>query len=62
LVAVNGYSDRESDIAVKNIRHPKTKKAQVSSAAHRPLPLTWGLALVALLAVLTEWGVASRGR
>ena len=61
LVAVNGYSEQESDIALKDISPGEAKIPPPSAPAPRSLPLTGGLTLLALLVALLEWGVAGRG-
>ena len=62
LVAVNGYLEQEADLTVKAIPSEEEKTGGNANKEPRPVPLTQGLALLALLTVLAEWGVASRGR
>lgn len=64
-VAVNGYSAAEAGLAVRNPLQPGASAAGAGDAADKPrraLPLASWLALVALLVITAEWGVASRGR
>lgn len=65
--AVNGYHPGEASLSPKvpsgkgTGEKPGAPLQQVP-ATTRPVPLTTGLALAALLVALGEWGVASRGR
>lgn len=64
-VAVNGYSAAEAGLAVRNPLRAGDGAAGEGEAADKPrraLPLAGWLALAALLVIITEWGVASRGR
>ncbi|MEW6423697.1 MAG: BatA and WFA domain-containing protein [Bacillota bacterium] len=61
LVAVNGYNERESDIVLKDLSSAEKGGVTQSVPEPRPLPLAGGLTLLALVVVLVEWGVASRG-
>ena len=63
LVAVNGYLEQEANLTVKAIPpFGEEKTGGNANKEPRPVPLAQGLALLALLTVLAEWGVASRGR
>lgn len=64
-IAVNGYSSMESELKVNDPRQTagSTESGEKQSEqARRPLPLMKLLALAALLLIMVEWGVASRGR
>ncbi|HAG08624.1 MAG TPA: hypothetical protein DCK87_03530 [Desulfotomaculum sp.] len=62
LVAVNGYLEQEANLAVKAIPPGIEKTGGIADKEPFPVPFAQGLALLALLTVLVEWGVASRGR
>ncbi len=62
LVAVNGYLEQEANLAVKAIPPGIEKTGGNANKEPFPVPFAQGLALLALLTVLVEWGVASRGR
>ncbi|WP_027364820.1 vWA domain-containing protein [Desulfotruncus alcoholivorax] len=64
-IAVNGYSSMESDLKVSDPRQAAGGTGsgeKQNEQARRPLALMKLLALAALLLIMVEWGVASRGR
>jgi len=64
-IAVNGYIAGEADLRARDPRGSGDRAAPVEAEAgesRRALPLVQWLALSALLVVMVEWGVASRGR
>lgn len=64
-IAVNGYSSMDSELKVGDPRQTAGSTAsggKQKEQARRPLPLMKLLALAALLLIMVEWGVASRGR
>lgn len=64
-IAVNGYHAAEADLRVRDPRRPEAPPGsgeQAGRGSGRALPLARWLAMAALLVIIAEWGVASRGR